>query len=157
MNSPVGVWQSAPWWDDGLGIDVSSYSNIDSSLVFSTDGFLFEASPSFQGATFKDVFLSGFAKTRELVVNYQNYYNACAPEQCEYLSTEKRSIVEVLSVLAGLIGGFNVAAKTLVQICCGRQVKKAKRKAKTENGMDQERNEIQMVQRQRVVSNPGLR
>ena len=56
----------------------------------------------------------------DLVVNisHQTYYDKCNPSKCEYTSTGKRSIIEIIAVLAGLVGGFKVAIDLFVNVCC---------------------------------------
>jgi hypothetical protein len=53
-------------------------------------------------------------------VTYENYYNQCAPSLCSYSYTQRRSALEVLTLLLELEGGLwiimNIVARILVAV-----------------------------------------
>ena len=127
MNAPVTVWQDNVWWRNGLGIDISSYSSIDENVLFSTDGLVFAPSSSYPyDYTFKDAFKDGFVKYRNIAISFDDYYSECAPSTCIYYERSRRSLIDVISVLAGLLGGLTVAAKLFIKFVCFRKVKKVR-------------------------------
>jgi hypothetical protein len=49
-------------------------------------------------------------------VTYENYYNQCAPSLCSYSYTQRRSALEVLTLLLGLEGGLTIIMNILARI-----------------------------------------
>ena len=124
MNAPITVWQTQGWWKNGLGIDLTAYPNVSESTIFSTDGFVFETSSSYTSdQTFQSVFRNGFVQYRNITVSFDDYYAQCAPTTCIYYENSKRSLIDVLSVLAGLVGGLTVGIKVFLKLLCARKVK----------------------------------
>ncbi|CAF1270827.1 unnamed protein product [Adineta ricciae] len=48
------------------------------------------------------------------LILYKNYYNECKPTKCIYTYETKYSIIYIITILAGLIGGLTTALKLIV-------------------------------------------
>jgi hypothetical protein len=68
-----------------------------------------------------------------LSITYNNYYNACQPIVCTYIYETKNSIVYIITVLLGLVGGLITALEFVVPILV-KFIRRKKQIITSENG-----------------------
>jgi len=48
------------------------------------------------------------------IIQYDEYYDQCAPEQCTYTFTSRKNLLQVITTTVGLFGGLSVGLRVIV-------------------------------------------
>ena len=49
-------------------------------------------------------------------ISYDAYFTECAPQYCTYSVTERKSVILIVPLILGLLGGLKVALKILAPL-----------------------------------------
>lgn len=66
------------------------------------------------GKTINDLLKEGCISGWNYSLSYETYYNICSPSSCYYFQPQRKSGIEVVTVLLGLIGGLASALSTII-------------------------------------------
>ena len=66
-------------------------------------------------------------------IQYNQYYEQCAPEQCTYTFTSRHNLLQVVTTLVGLFGGLSVGLKIIVSFVVRSIRSRVRSRANTNN------------------------
>ena len=113
MKIRVSYLNDPEFWKTSFGLS----NELSEKLKFSNSSMYIDKH-------FLDAFKMVFGKddTVQFGLNYTAYFEACHPRECTYFKQVYRSWIEVITVIAGLIGGLNVVLTRMVNwtfgCCC---------------------------------------
>ena len=125
MDNKVKVWSSAQFFKQAIGFNVDDSSLPNLYTDDEDEGILLSNESLYYNQDFQTMFREGMSGELSIVIDHHEYFETCRPSKCEFIALEHRGVIEIIAVIAGLVGGFKVAIDFVVKGCCMRQEKKA--------------------------------